>query len=72
MPQNLFSIRQFQLTKWSFSVHSTMRNAPYICPSHDSILDLWRTFRNVAVGDCVIFWPYIVLTDLLKYNKTDI
>ena len=27
-------------------VHSTERNAPYIHPSHDSILKLWRTLRN--------------------------
>ena len=25
---------------------STTRNAPYIHPSHDSILELWRTFPN--------------------------
>ena len=42
----LISIRQFQLTKLSFLVHSTTRNAPYIHPSHDSILKLWRTFPN--------------------------
>ena len=36
MLQNLFSIRQFWLTKWSFLVHSTTRNAPYLHPSHDS------------------------------------
>ena len=44
MLQNLFSIRLFQLTKWSFLVHSTTRNAPYKNLRHDSILDLWRTF----------------------------
>ena len=27
-------------------VHSTPCNAPYIHPSHDSILELWRTFPN--------------------------
>ena len=47
MLQNFFSIRQFRLTKWSFLVHSTTCNAPYIHPSHDSILELWRTFPNV-------------------------
>ena len=26
--------------------NSTTRNAPYIHPSHDSILKLWRTFPN--------------------------
>ena len=50
MLQNLFSIRQFRLSKWSFLVqcnlHSTTLNAPYIHPSHDSILELWRTFPN--------------------------
>ena len=33
--------------KMEFLVHSTMRNALYIHPSHDSILELWRTFLNV-------------------------
>ena len=47
MLQNLFSICQFRLTKWSFLVHSTTHNAPYIHLSHDSILELWRTFPNV-------------------------
>ena len=47
MQQNLFSIRQFRLTKWSFLVYSTTGNAPYIHPSHDSILELWQTFPNV-------------------------
>ena len=46
MLQNLFSIRQFRLTKWSFLVHSITRNAPYIYWIHD--LELWRTFRNGA------------------------
>ena len=34
------------LTKWSFLVHSTTHNAPYIYPSHDSILELLRAFPN--------------------------
>ena len=50
MLQNKFSIRLFQLTKWSFLVHSTMCNAPYIHPSHDSIIELWRTFSNGVTG----------------------
>ena len=29
-------------------VHSTTRNASYILPSHDSILELWRAFPNDA------------------------
>ena len=32
--------------KMGLLVHSNMRNAPYIHPSHDSILELWRTFPN--------------------------
>ena len=55
MLYNYFSIRQFQLTKWSFFVHSTMRNGPYILPSHDSIFELRQTFPNV-------FIPYIMHT----------
>ena len=31
-----------------FLVHSTTRNAPYIHQSHDSILELWRTFTNAS------------------------
>ena len=50
MLQNLFSIRHFWLTKWSFLVHSTTRNAPYIHPSHDSNLELWNTFPNIRGG----------------------
>ena len=46
MLQNLFSIHQFRLTKWNILVSSTTPNAPYIHPSHDSILELWRTFPN--------------------------
>ena len=49
MLQNLFSIRQFRITKWSFLVHNTTHNAPYIQPSHDLILELWRTFPNAFV-----------------------
>ena len=49
MLQNSFSIRKFRLTKWSFLVHSTTRNAPYIPSSHDSILEMWRTFPNAKV-----------------------
>ena len=46
MLQNLFSIRQFRLTKWSFLVHSTTRKAPYILLSHEWFLDLWGTLGN--------------------------
>ena len=51
MVQNLFSIRLFRLTKWSFLVHSTTRIASYIHPSHDSILELWRTFPNAKLAE---------------------
>ena len=43
MLKNKFFILQFELTKWSFWVHSTIGNAPYIHPSPDSILEMWRT-----------------------------
>ena len=33
-------------TKIEILVHRTMLNAPYIHLSHDSILELWRTFLN--------------------------
>ena len=46
MLQNYFSIRQFRLLKWSFFVHSTTQNTPYIHPSHGSIPELWRTLLN--------------------------
>ena len=38
------SLRQFWLTKWSFFIYSTSRNAPYIQPRLDWILELCRTF----------------------------
>ena len=54
MLQNLVSIRQFRLTKWSFLVHSTTPNTPYIRNSHDSgiVADfpewlLWLSLHNV-------------------------
>ena len=54
MLQNLFSIHQFRLTKWSFLVHSTTLNAPSIHPTHDSILELWRTFPNAQVVESFV------------------
>ena len=39
MLQNLFSLRQFRLTKWSFFVHSTTRNVPYVHRGSDFIWD---------------------------------
>ena len=44
MLQNLFSLRQFWLTKWSFFVHSTTRNAPYVHLRLDLILQLCKFF----------------------------
>ena len=46
MIQNLFSIRQFQLTKLCFLVHRTTRNAPYIYTR----AILRRTFSNAKAG----------------------
>ena len=51
MLQNYFSISQFRLTKWSFLVHRITRNAPYIHPSHDSILEFLGTFPNATQCD---------------------
>ena len=45
MSQNQSSLRQFPLTKWSFSVHSTTtRIVPYVHSRLDSILELNRAF----------------------------
>ena len=44
MLRNLFSLRQFQLTKWSFFVYSSTHNAPYVHPRLDLIFEFWRTF----------------------------
>ena len=62
MLQNCFSIRQFWLTKWSFLVHSTTRNADYIQvhPSHNSILEVWRTFTNAVSDNSALFKGKIV------------
>ena len=54
MLHSLFSIRQFWLTKWSFLLHSTTLNASYIHLSHDSILELWRTFPNDPSHDSIL------------------
>ena len=43
-PTCYMSLRQFWLTKWSFFVHSTTRNAPYVHKRLDSILELCRAF----------------------------
>ena len=42
MLQEQFSLRQFQLTKWSFFVQST--NGLYVHPGFDSIIELCLTF----------------------------
>ena len=40
----LIFLCQFRLTKWNFFLHSTTRNAPYVHPMLDWILELYRTF----------------------------
>ena len=44
-----------------------MRNAPYINPSHDSILVLYRTFPNMALSVASVImlfgFTYIVWSD---------
>ena len=45
----LFSLRQFRLTKVSFFVHSTTRNARYVHLRLDSILELCRTFPKTTI-----------------------
>ena len=47
----LQNLRLFRLTKWSFFVHSTVRNAPYVHPRLDSIIELCWIFSN-ALGMC--------------------
>ena len=42
---------QFGLTKWSFVVHSTTHNVPYVHPRLDSILELSQTFQIGRVFD---------------------
>ena len=44
MLQYYFSLHQFRLKKWSFLVHSTMRNAPYVHLRLDLILKLTRNY----------------------------
>ena len=46
MLHDQFSLGQFRLIKWSFSVHSITRNAPYVHPRLDSLLDMCRAFPN--------------------------
>ena len=60
MLQNKFFLRQFRLTKWSFFVHSTTRNAPYVHPRLDSILVLCRTFSI----DCNPFITKLIITQI--------
>ena len=47
MQLNKFSLRQSRL-KWSFFIRNTMRNAPYVHPRLDSILELCQTFQIVG------------------------
>ena len=55
MLQSSFSLRQFRVTKWSFFVHSTTRNAPNVQPRLDSILELCRTFPIEVIHVHLIF-----------------
>ena len=52
MLQNLFSIRQFWLTKWSFFIHSTTRNAP--------VCDVYCNFVSFPFGILGQVWYLIV------------
>ena len=63
---NLFSIRQFKLIKWSFLIHSTKRNAPYIHPGHDLILKLCQSFLNVAKGLGSLLYGYVFVKQELS------
>ena len=56
------SVHQFRLIKWSFFVHITTRNAPYIHPSSDLILELWRTFPN-ELTTCIRWYRF---SDIIK------
>ena len=49
-------------------MHSTTHNAPYIQPSHDSILELWRTFPNECIK--VVRDPCQKITLLLLKSKS--
>ena len=53
MLQNLFSLRQFRLTKLNFFVHSITRIAPKVHPRLDLILKLCRTFPIDSMPCCV-------------------
>ena len=67
----MLQIRQFRLSKWSFSVqcnlHSTTRNNPYIHPGQDSILGglsrnmircVMNNVLNVSIKNQVIEFIY--------------
>ena len=57
----------FPYASSGFLVHSTKRNAPYIHWSHDSILELWRSFRNEVDSEC---YNKTVLPEHELYNLT--
>ena len=59
MLQCFFSLCQFRLIKWSFFVHSTTRDAPYVHPRLDSILELWRTFPNASLTILIFIMTFI-------------
>ena len=49
--------------KMELFVHSTTHNASYIHPSHNSILELWRTFPNAQLVNGTYGQSVTVLTD---------
>ena len=73
-----FTLRQFRRTYWSFLVHSTTRNAPYVHPRLVSILELCQTFPNgfthvkVLVVDRVrwVHKHYFILAIYLTISST--
>ena len=64
MVVDLFSFRHVRLTKWSFSVYSTMRNAPYVHARLDSIFESYLTFPIVCNQEEEVF----VIVQLQKSN----
>ena len=75
MLQSLFSLCQFKLTKWSFSVHSTTHNAPYIHLSHDLILELWQTFPMkllLVINNHSYHMAYLHVHNSYRIHSTDV
>ena len=63
MLQNLFSIRQFWLTKWSFLVHSTTRNA-LVCDVYCNFVffpfgilgQVWYLIVSIPDSCCLLYF----------------